>query len=303
MINSSFFSQLSSQRIGFIGFGDIASRAAKQLQLQDANHQLYALRRNAERVDASLAEAITFDLSKPESLAALKQAPLNAVDYWVVTLTPDGLDDAAYVKTYVEGARAIAAALADQPFKKLFWVSSSSVYGQANDEWVDEVSVTEPQRFSGKRQLEAEQAIQALGDKVCVLRFSGIYRDTQHRMLTAAQDGRLPSTFEEDYFTNRIQVDDAAAVLLHLIARDAVVGDLAPLYLASDDCPIKYSDLIQAVAELTGCALNDALPAAKKRINSKRCSNRLLRDSGFEFSFPSFREGFKHCLHNAGKSG
>ena len=294
------YENLQGMRIGFIGFGDIAEKAVFELnRAHSEKHftspaEVWGFRRKPEKITHLLApnHAVYIDVTKPESLIALTQTP---IDYWVVTLTPPALSEDDYRGTYVDGLAAILSALHNQTIKKIFWVSSSSVYGQENDEWVDETSATLPQRFSGKIQLEAEQLLK--GDsRACVLRFSGIYRQEQHRMVNSLKEGKLASRCEEDYFTNRIHVVDAARSILHLMNCDAGGLDIQPLYLASDSSPVKYLTLIRWLSKTSGLALNDEMPAAKKRINSKRCSNSRLKKTGFNFLFDTYKDGFSSYL-------
>lgn len=297
------YEKLQGQRIGFIGFGDIAAKAVKVLSvagvLGDAENaaKVFGFRRQPEKItDAldgvSVDRAIYIDVTQPESLAILSAL---SIDYWVVTLTPPALSEDEYRNTYVNGLASILSALKHAAYKKLFWVSSSSVYGQENDEWVDENSATLPQRFSGKMQREAEQLL-AHDPKACVIRFSGIYRQEQHRMINSLKEGALSAHCEEDYFTNRIHVVDAARSILHLMNLDAGGVALASLYLASDSTPVKYLTLIQWLSETFELPLNDTIPAAKKRINSKRCSNARLKNTGFRFQFDTYKDGFSSYL-------
>ena len=66
-------------------------------------------------------------------------------------------DEAGYRQAYVEGLANLQAALASQDVKRILFVSSSAVYHQNDDGWVDEASTTQPPRFNGKVMLEAEQ--------------------------------------------------------------------------------------------------------------------------------------------------
>ena len=138
-----------------------------------------------------------------------------------LTLPPPSLSEASYRTTYVEGLRAILTHLPRERLRKLFWVSSSSVYGQSDGSVVDELSPTRPERFPGRIQREAEQQVELLGSQGCIVRFSGIYEGEGHSLLEKLRRGELGSRVESDYYTNRIHRDDCAGVLAHLILRDA----------------------------------------------------------------------------------
>jgi nucleoside-diphosphate-sugar epimerase len=170
------------------------------------------------------------------------------------------------------------------------------VFAQDDEGWVDETSPTEPVKSTAKILLEAEKLLEPLGDKACTLRFSGIYRGHKHRMVDNIRAGALSAHIEQDYFTNRIHVEDCARALVHLLALHSQGNEIDRLYIGSDDEPVKYSEVIQWISEQTGCALNETLEPVKKRVGSKRLSNARLKSTGFELLYPSFRQGFLQAV-------
>ncbi len=277
---------LSGKRIALIGCGDIGCRVGSLLVKQGA--EIHAFRRNIQQLPATF-HAQTMDVQAPETLSTLSTSNF---DYIVVTLSPDTLSDEAYAATYVNGLKHILQAINREALSKLFWVSSTSVYGQSDGRWIDENSPTVPTRFSGKRQLEAEQLLTALKDKACIIRFAGIYRDKQHRLIEKVRRGELSATIDNDYFTNRIHVDDCAGVITHLIQQDANHQPLANVYIGSDCSPVLYSDLITWIAKALNVTLSKEGAAAAPRVGSKRCANQRLLDSGYAFIYPSYQQGF-----------
>jgi nucleoside-diphosphate-sugar epimerase len=214
----------------------------------------------------------------------------------VVTLSPGEMSDAAYKATYVDGLHNILATLNTSALRKLFWVSSTSVYGQSDGSDVDETSATEPARYAGQRQLQAEQLLKALGDKACVVRFSGIYREGRHRMIEQIRAGKISSQVENDYITNRIHIADCVGVLQHLINLDAAGKTLQPVYLASDSSPVHYSELVFWLAKEMGVTLPNEGGEQTPRVGSKRCVNARLLESGYQFVYLTFRDGFAKLL-------
>ena len=55
--------------------------------------------------------------------------------------------------------------------------------------------------------------------------------------------------------------------------------------------------ILAAAMDLPQPPVGDAGPA---RGGNKRCRNDLLRSTGFEFAFPSFREGYRDILAGNG---
>ena len=292
---------LAAKRIGFIGFGDIGKHFAEILsaelsQAECAQAELIAIRRNIAAIaKPELCQPLACDVNDLTQLARLKDL---SVDYWVISLSPDAMDEAAYRQTYLQGLSNILQVLnqAEQNARKIFWLSSTSVFAQDQHQWVDESSETAPTRYQGQVQKAAEKLLQSSLIETCVLRCSGIYRSQQHSLLNKLQAGQLPANLVHEYYTNRIHVIDVARALLHLLALDASGQAIDAIYHASDCCPVLNTELYQWLSETWQLPLNADMQPPSRRVGSKRVSNQRLRDSGFEFSFPSFREGFSQYL-------
>ncbi|HEY9032535.1 MAG TPA: SDR family oxidoreductase [Pseudomonadales bacterium] len=281
---------MQNVKLALIGCGDIGSRLGQQCLQQGA--EVYGFRRRPEQLPAGFVAA-GIDVCKPQTLAVLGQ---TAFDYVVISLTPAAFDDESYRQTYVDGLRHVLAALDCSRLRRLLWVSSSSVYHQDDGSWVDENSATEPQRFAGRRQLQAEQLLQeSLGDKAVVVRFAGIYRDGRHRWLEQLQAGTLGLP-QQDYFTNRIHVADCAGVLAHLLQRDMAGKALEPVYLGVDCRPALCSEVVSWLSAQSGLPLSAQPSASQARTGNKRCSNRRLLDSGYTFVYPDYRSGLQSAL-------
>ena len=279
---------ISDCRVALVGCGDIGCRAGRALLEKGA--EVHGLRRSPEKLPAGFI-GHPVDVCEPQTLAVLRQ---TAFDYLLITLTPEAFTDEAYLKTYVEGLRHILNAVDRTRLRKVFWVSSTSVYHQADDSRVDELSPTVPERFSGRRQLQAEQVLyEIMGDKACVVRFAGIYREGRHRLLTRLQEGALALPAGQDYYTNRIHVADCAGVLEHLMMLDARGESLYPVYLGVDCRPARFSEVARWLSGQTGLPLAQHPEAGNRRSGSKRCSNRRLLQSGYRFIYPDYRAGLQ----------
>ena len=80
-------------------------------------------------------------------------------------------------KAYSLGIKNLLKALAtqEQQINRLFFVSSTGVYGQMNGEWVDEDSMADPAHDAGKYLLEGEARVHSSSYSGTVIRFAGIY--------------------------------------------------------------------------------------------------------------------------------
>ena len=278
----------SNKTVALIGCGALGSRLAPILRQQGAI--VHGFRRNASQLpDGIIAHAM--DVHQPSSLGALKA---NAWDYVVISLSPDAFTSEAYQQTYVQGLKNILASLNTARLECLLWISSTSVYAQDDDSWVDELSPTEPESFSGPAQLAAEQLLNPW-PQASIIRVAGIYRSERYRLAERVQQGLISATIEPDSYSNRIHLDDCVGVIAHLF-RYSQTHALEKCYLACDHEPVRYSVLLNWLAEQLGVPLNDGKPSAIARASSKRCSNQRLLNTGYDFLHPDFRSGLKRLF-------
>lgn len=237
------------------------------------------------------------DLSDAESTEKLLLAETPPWDVIVVTLTPASFDDDGYRLGYVEPIRNIINAYENTHWQGLIvFVSSTGVYGQNDGSEVDEQSDTNPVRFSGKRLLEAEELLRSSDLNSVSVRFSGIYGPGRERLINMAAEKKWQHSDQEQW-TNRIHVDDCAGVIAHLIEQSfAKEGPLPNIVLASDSEPVSSWNIKQWLAREQG-AIN-AIEASTHcgPMRNKICNNQQLRDSGYEFKYPTYREGYKAVL-------
>jgi nucleoside-diphosphate-sugar epimerase len=176
--------------------------------------------------------------------------------------------------------------------KLIVFVSSTAVYNQMDGSWVDEDSPVEPESYSGKRLLEAEQIIRTSGFTNVVVRFSGIYGPGRNRLIEQVRQGRASKS---PHFTNRIHADDCAGVIAHLLELRHQNIPLASVYLATDSAPTPMIEVVTWLAKQLGVSDFLSEDAINERGN-KRCSNQQLLASGFTFRYPGFKNGYSAML-------
>ena len=280
-------------KILFIGCGDIAQRTAPLLcdqdQLRD-QHQCFGLRRNTKSLPSSITP-VTGDVTDQSQLQTVLA---QGFDVLVATLTPDSFTEEAYRSAYLQAAQSLKQALkaiAGKP-PLVIWVSSTSVYGDAEGAWVDEDSPTDPHTFSGRILLAAEETIQTFPGAKTVIRFSGIYGPGRSRMLTQVREGKgRPS--QPELWSNRIHSEDCAGVIAHMIRLHQQGNRLQPVYLASDSEPVTQHDIRHWLAAQIGIELTEE---SVKKGPVRRCSNRNLLQSGYQFKYPTYKEGYLALL-------
>jgi nucleoside-diphosphate-sugar epimerase len=194
--------------------------------------------------------------------------------------------------------------------RRVLFVSSTAVYGDAGGGWVDESTTPEPGGFSGRIIREAEDLLQkrllGTGITPVVLRLGGIYGPGRTRLIDQVRSGSAVVPAEPRY-TNRIHRDDAAAAIVHL---STMADEPAPVYLGVDNDPAELGEVQRFLAaelglpgpasDVPGGSPDGSGGGEPSRGGNKRCSNALLRSTGFEFAYPTFREGYRAILAGQG---
>lgn len=269
------------------GCGDLG--IATGLRFATAGHRVVGLRRRAELVPAPL-EGRAVDLRRDVPTVD------DDTDVVVVALAAGSRDVATYRATYVDGLRHVLDGIdASAATPRLLVVSSTAVYG-------DEGDVTEATPATGGTPtadvlLEAEALLRSRAPHATLVRLSGIYGPGRERLVDQVRDGtaRLAPTSEQSRMTNRIHRDDAAAALVHL----ASLPSPPPLVIGTDDEPVRLDTVTRFIADELGTespAVDDtATPGSDKRL-----SNALLRSTGFAFTNPTYREGYRAVIAGDG---
>ncbi|MDF0749926.1 DUF1731 domain-containing protein [Marinobacter sp. 71-i] len=275
-------------RILVAGCGKLGGAIAERLSRQA---DVFGLRRDPARVPQGV-RPLGADLMHREQVASVLP---DGVDIVIYCLTPSSYDEEGYRNAYVRGLENLVSALGSQPLERLIFVSSSSVYSQNDDSWVDETSPTEPARFSGQMILEGEQTALNSGNPATIVRFSGIYGPTRKQFLEAVVNGRMDPASPAP-FSNRIHEADAVAAVCHLVNRALAGASLDPCYLASDCEPVRLDEVVAWVREQLPCEPPEPDARIGGRAGSKRCSNQRLLDTGFRFRYPDFRAGYREMI-------
>ena len=273
-------------RVLVVGCGDLGARIAKQLTASGA--RFWGIRRNLSALPEAI-EPIGLDLACATSL------PDMAFDYVVYSVSTDASTPEAYEQAYcknLERFLTLAERLSHKP-KHLIFVSSSSVYGQCDGEWVNEQSPCEPQQFTGQIMLEAEAIARKGFIPATVVRLAGLYDPKRPWLIRQVEQGAWVAQ-EPHNFANRIHRDDAAGLISHLLMRHAKGLALEPTYIGVDNAPVNLYEVIEWLREARGVT-HKAQPLTR-RAGSKRLSNKLARDSGWTLNYPSYKEGYAEAI-------
>lgn len=274
-----------AERILLAGCGDLGLRVAARLLAQDA--AVWALRRQPPAQAPHGLRWVGADLTAPHTLSSLP----GGITGVVYLPAPDLRDRAAYRALFVDGLQNLLAALDAKALKRVLLVSSSAVYGEHDDDWVDEDTPPAPLGFNGAILREAEELLAAQPVPGIVLRLAGLYGPGRLQVIERLRTGAVRVPRETPHWANRIHVDDAAAAIVHLLG----LAKPQALYVGVDDTPMPLDELYDFLAQLV-----DAPPPREGPppvgIGSKRLSNARLRASGWTPQWPDTRDGYAALL-------
>jgi nucleoside-diphosphate-sugar epimerase len=266
-----------------VGCGDVGTRLAKLLQ--GRGERVTGVRRHIGQLELDGIPAIAWDVG---DLTATPKLPAD-VDQAVFLLTPDQRDIANYQATYLAAPNNVRVALQKNDCQIRHWVfgSSTAVYAENSGAWVDEAAPLTTELFNGVVLAQAERNIATFGNATAV-RFAGLYgagRETMIRLANASTPGKA-------HWTNRVNVLDAARALNHILALKPT--EKHPAYNVVDNEPVRQDVLLAWLRKQLGVIRSTALDinfATGKRVSAFR-----LKESGFQFLYPSFREGYAEML-------
>lgn len=276
-------------KILIVGCGDLGAELAAVLA-QDG-HEVTGLKRNPPAAAAAM-RYYRADIARTEELRALD----TDFEFLFFIVSPDGRDEQNYRAVYASGVNNLLEHFAScDPAPQWFFVSSSSVYGQAQGEWVDEDSPAEPINATGRIIRQAEQRLVAASRNNVVVRFSGIYGPGRESLLRMAMHAP-PIQRDPPYYTNRIHRRDCIGVLTFLLRQRLAGRPLDQCYLASDDDPAPLCEVVSWLAERTHCRPPVVRAPAKNVSLNKRCNNARLKALGYDFRYPGYKEGYGELL-------
>jgi len=289
-------------RVAILGCGYIGLELGRQLT--DAGHEVVGVRRSDSGCDAiedAGFEAHQADLTDPDDVENLP-----AADWLVFAASSGGRGAEAAEAIYVDALRSVIDNYGrrESPPDRLVYTSSTGVYGDHDGGWVDESTPLDPTTDKTRVLAEAERIAREhaadYGIDGTVARFSGLYGPDRYRL-----ERYLEGPVTEGYL-NMVHRADAAGAVAFLLTEDLARNEVV---LVTDDEPADkwaFADWLAAECgvdqppkrtKAERLAEGDLSAAGKRRVKtSKRCSNDYLRDLGYEFEYPTFREGYRAAI-------
>ncbi|TFD64326.1 NAD-dependent epimerase/dehydratase family protein [Cryobacterium ruanii] len=281
------------------GCGDLGTEVG--LRFARLGHPVVGLRRTASLLPAEISgQSVDLSIEKPT-------IP-GDTEFVVIAISAGSPTITAYRAAYLDGLNNLLDALAEARVtpRRVLLVSSTAVYDVNDGSRVDEQTPANPKPGTDSIVLEAERMLHQRLPAATVLRLAGIYGPGRERLIQQVRAGAQLST--QSRHTNRIHRDDAAAAIVHLLLRPE---QPAPLYLGVDSAPVPANEVLTFLATELGLpeptlkptmqpTPNEPESRESQRGGDKLLSNQLLLDTGFTFSYPTYREGYRALLSARG---
>ena len=231
---------------------------------------------------------------------ALSGLPAN-YDWVVNCVSASGGGLEEYQRVYLQGTRYLLRWLESAPLKKFVYTSSTSVYAQTDGSAVDENSPTEPEADTARVLVATERVLLEAsrhGFPAVVLRLAGIYGPGRGYWFKRFLQGNAAIEGKAERILNMIHRHDAAGAISAALSR----GQPGTIYNVADDEPTTQRALFEFLAEMFACPLPSSAPSDEgavfnRGVTNKRVLNRRLHDElGYQFKYPSFRQGFASVL-------
>jgi len=267
------------------GCGDLGTEVG--LRLVALGQHVVGLRRAAGVLPAAL-NGQSVDLSRQQP-----EVPPDT-EIVIVAIAAGNPDPDVYRAAYVTGLANLLDALdaARVTPRRFLMVSSTAVYDVNDGSTVDEDTPATPGPGTDSILLEAEQLLRSRIPSAVVLRLGGIYGPGRDRLIRQVREGRA-TVAARGRLSNRIHRDDAAAMIVHLVCRAAAPD---PLYLGVDSTPVPATEVLDFLAGELGLPGPEIVETGGRRGGDKRVSNQRILETGFTFSYPSYREGYLAVL-------
>ncbi len=196
--------------------------------------------------------------------------------------------------------------LKEMPLEWVGYLSTTGVYGDCKGKWVKEDDPVKPKQARSKRRLACEQAWQASGLPVQILRLPGIYGPGRSALQSIKKNSSKMISKPGQVFS-RIHIDDIAGATFHLIelARN---GLKPPIINVADDMPTTNVEVLTYAASLLGNSLPpiESFEIASRKMSpmalsfwkeNRRVSNQMLcKELGYSLIHPNYQSGLEDCL-------
>ena len=272
-----------------LGCGDIGTRVG--LSLFDQGWRVAAARRTPDQLPDQF-DRHNVNLTEPASWGQLDAV---VPDYVVVTPTPQSYDPLGYQAGFAGVATILASQRWVAQCRRVIWVSSTRVYRESEGGWVDEHSPLNIDEAQASSMIAGEAAIRRAATAT-IIRPAGVYGDPEGMLIRRVRAGEGGATGA--LYGNRIHREDLSRLIVHCLERDAGGQSVPPTLVGADNDQTPIHQIEDWLAARLNIALSRRSDSGTVRAN-RRCRNALLEKTGFQLSYPTWREGYEAMLGQA----
>ena len=221
---------------------------------------------------------------------------LENTDYVLISIPPRNKKDTVL--------RKFRKNLVNSSFKKLIYLSATSVYGNHYGKWVNEKSKLKGRTIFGLKRRLAEKSWCEFRDKnnldINIIRVSGIY-SKESNVLNKILNRNI--YVKEKKFFSRIRVEDLA----NIIKKTYYTSRKSMIINASDDKPSTNKEVAFYAAKLLKIKKLVPVPISKfKNLmikefykDSKKVSNKKMKkELKVKLRYPTYKQGLKNIFNN-----
>lgn len=224
----------------------------------------------------------------------------------VYAVSPGGRELARYRAAYVDGLTALLAALQRRAGRlpRCLLVTSTAVWGASDGGWVEDSTPVSPADDFAQQLVLGERTLARLAPDSASVRAGGLYGPGRSYAIERARANQALAPGAAQRFTNRIHLHDAARALLLLLKTPT----LEPSYALVDQHPASELELMTFLAHELGLGAPVVQPEGGTtydppgRSGNKRVRPSRLAALGFEWRYPSYKEGYRAILQGPPKA-
>ncbi len=190
-------------------------------------------------------------------------------------------------------------------FPNLQWIgylSTIGVYAESDGNWIDETAPIHADTPRIARRLQAEAGWRSILGDALILRLGGIY-GPHANPLAAIRNGTAQRIIKPGHVFNRIHVNDIGGIV-----HAALTQNKTGIFNGVDDEPASSYDVQTYAASLLNLPPPPEVMFEQAQLSPmaqefySRCkrvrNERVKAELGYQFKYPSYREGLQACLNN-----
>ena len=271
-----------------VGCGKLGKPLA--INLEEKGFSVTVFRRSQEAIKN--VTTVSGDVLNEDSFYQLPNKKFDVVFY---ILTPSEYTAEGYKAVFEQGvANLLNYFKKTQQPQQIIFISSTRVYGQSHNEWVDESSDTSPTSWAGQSLLNGENLFLQSGISSTVVRFAGIYGPGRYHLINKVKN-KIACAASPVSYSNRIHSEDCVGFLTYLAEQVVSKVAIQTIYIGVDNNPAPIFDVMMFIAGELNITIEKTETSNR---GSKRCNNIALTQSGYTLKYPDYQSGYRHVLLN-----